>query len=206
MKQKFFYVFFAFCLCLGTANLSSCDNEDDDNEVEAETEKPQASYKIIYDGVSFRCDYYNDDHCEATVIEWEGFPIGPQMDGSYVNEYQQENLVVPESFKYADYWTYTVTGIDMHAFRDSKCKTITLPATIKTIGLGAFSEAGLLEALYLHIQDPDKVVGKEANGLDPFSPDKYERVKLVVPQGTLQKYKRHKMFGKFKHIEEDANL
>lgn len=200
MKQKFFYVFFAFCLCLGTANLSSCDNEDDDNEVEAETEKPQASYKFIYDGVCFRCDYYNDDHREATVIEWEDV-----VHGLYVNEYQQENLVVPESFKYA-VSTYTVTGIDMHAFRDSECKTITLPATIKTIGLQAFTNAHLLGALYLHIQDPDKVVGKEWNGLDPFSPGKYERMKLFVPQGTLQKYKRHKMFGKFKHIEEDANL
>lgn len=133
--------------------------------------------------------------------------------------YKQTDLVVPAT-SYFDGEDLSVLSIGHSCFVGSECKTITLPNTIREIQQKAFY-CSTLETLRLYIQDPDVIpttveVGsyEDMDGnivhqygeLDAFYEEQYENLKVLVPPGTLEKYKNHAVFGKFKHIEEDDTL
>lgn len=138
---------------------------------------------------------------------------------SIFRPYKQTDFVVPATSTFQGD-ELSVLAIGNSCFVGSECKTITLPNSIREIGRKAFC-CSTLETLRLYIQDPDvipttvevgsyydvdgKIVHKYGE-LDAFYEEQYENLKILVPPGTLDKYKRHAVFGKFKHIEEDDTL
>lgn len=133
--------------------------------------------------------------------------------------YKQTDLVVPETSNF-DGTELSVLAIGYSCFEGSECKTITLPNSIREIGRKAFC-CSTLETLRLYIQDPDVIpttvevgsyedmdgnIVRQYGELDAFYEEQYENLKILVPPGTLEKYKNHAVFGKFKHIEEDDTL
>ncbi|MGM9851228.1 MAG: leucine-rich repeat domain-containing protein [Muribaculaceae bacterium] len=82
---------------------------------------------ITINGIDYRLDYYDN---EATVVK--------KYNGKYSG-----SIVIPSHTTY-DGETYTVTEIDMDAFRSCKELTsVTIPNTVREIGITAFCGCGI---------------------------------------------------------------
>lgn len=85
------------------------------------------------------------------------------------------------------------TSICYGAFTEQALKSITIPSTVNLIGDYAFDYCQSLETMTLYCNIPPQVndLGSEI-----------ENCKILVPEGSLEKYKNHKEWGKFIDIEE----
>lgn len=80
------------------------------------------------------------------------------------------------------------------------CKSltkVTLPKSINWIGSWAFEKCENLKSITIKNPDPSTI----ENNDDPIAEDSlYETCTLIVPNGSIEAYKNHEMFRKFKNI------
>lgn len=75
-------------------------------------------------------------------------------------------------------------------------KSIKFPSTLKDIEGEAFEDIYGLSKITCLSQEPPKL------SFDTFFNDDYDHIKLFVPQGSMQKYKRGHYWAKFKKMQE----
>lgn len=82
----------------------------------------------------------------------------------------------------------------------AKCESlnkVTLPKSISWIGGWAFEGCGNLKSITIKNTDPSTIMDND----NPIAEDSlYETCTLIVPNGSIEAYKNHKMFRKFKNI------
>ena len=122
----------------------------------------------------------------------------------------QGKIVIPEKVT-LDGKTYTVTAIAANAFKNNTRLTeLTIPATVTTIGLGAFAGCTNLQAIYVLAPQPisletpvTRSPQKRADGeLVPsqFEGIDFDACTLYVPNGSEQLYREAEGWRLFTHI------
>lgn len=129
---------------------------------------PAVGDTFTCDGISYR----------VTVISEEGNSVEVmKSDALYTGA-----IEIPESV--TDYYEYSVTAIADEAFADcAGLTTITLPATIESIGEGAFRNCTGLQKIICLGVNPASVSEGAFEGVDT------EAVELEVPEDALEAYK-----------------
>ena len=102
---------------------------------------------------------------------------------------------------------YTVTSIDEEAFKDNTLLTeVTIPATVTSIGAGAFAGCSGLTAIYAYATTPANLASAtsrtRAGSSSVFEGVDKETCVLYVPQGSLELYRAAEGWGEFTHIVE----
>ena len=101
-----------------------------------------------------------------------------------------ESITIPSS----------VMTIGMEAFRGCRdLISITIPNSVKEIGSLAFYESGRLTKITSLIEEPFAI------GDDTFANKSYMDASLLVPKGTIDKYKQLGGWNNFASIEEDTD-
>ncbi len=126
------------------------------------------------------------------------------------------DIVIPETIVYENK-TYRVTRIGEQAFRESSVETITIPKSIRFIGMGALAcspkkiefqwemplDLREVEKKYPDVYDyTGTYVAEDIFGFDEHG---FERVTLVVPKNTKALYQKQEVWRNFVHIEEIQN-
>ena len=100
--------------------------------------------------------YYNNENPDD-ILNSSQFEIDSYLETATLTKFQDwyydENVVIPETFEY-DGTTYTITAIGEEAFYSKyddydDILTLTIPETVTTIGVKAFSNLKALEAIRL---------------------------------------------------------
>lgn len=100
--------------------------------------------------------YYNNENPDD-ILNSSQFEIDSYLETATLTKFQDwyydENVVIPETFEY-DGTTYTITAIGEEAFFSEygdydDILTLTIPETVTTIGVKAFSNLKALEAIRL---------------------------------------------------------
>ena len=100
--------------------------------------------------------YYNNENPDD-ILNSSQFEIDSYLETATLTKFQDwyydENVVIPETFEY-DGTTYTITAIGEEAFFSEygdydDILTLTIPETVTTIGVKAFSDLKALEAIRL---------------------------------------------------------
>ncbi|MBO4719246.1 MAG: leucine-rich repeat protein [Prevotella sp.] len=108
------------------------------------------------------------------------------------------NYVIPEKVTGNDGIVYDVTGIASGTFKGNKRLTsITIPASVSSIGEAAFSGCVNLKEISVNIDDP---INLGPNGASVFEGIDLEKCVLYVPEASIDKYKADEIWGKFKNI------
>ena len=100
--------------------------------------------------------YYNNENPDD-ILNSSQFEIDSYLETATLTKFQDwyydENVVIPETFEYGG-TTYTITAIGEEAFYSENddyddILTLTIPETVTTIGVKAFSNLKALEAIRL---------------------------------------------------------
>lgn len=100
--------------------------------------------------------YYNNENPDD-ILNSSQFEIDSYLETATLTKFQDwyydENVVIPETFEYGG-TTYTITAIGEEAFYSKyddydDILTLTIPETVTTIGVKAFSNLKALEAIRL---------------------------------------------------------
>ena len=100
--------------------------------------------------------YYNNENPDD-ILNSSQFEIDSYLETATLTKFQDwyydENVVIPETFEYGG-TTYTITAIGEEAFYSEyddydDILTLTIPETVTTIGVKAFSNLKALEAIRL---------------------------------------------------------
>ena len=109
------------------------------------------------------------------------------------------DVVIPESVM-CEGITYTVIGIGTEAFYFSGGLTsVTIPATVTTIGELAFGNCADLMTITCHALTPPSIVADNFV-CDYTGVDLYEQTHLFVPNESLEAYQSHEEWGRFTRI------
>jgi hypothetical protein len=115
------------------------------------------------------------------------------------NGYIAKTIVIPSVVEYCGV-EFSVTEIDEMAFSPQPfTDTLVIPSSVVKIGNAAFYITNAI--IICHNPEPPIVVGEYLLGEFDFMYE-FEDVSLIVPKGSIQAYKEHKAWGKFKKIEE----
>ena len=86
----------------------------------------------------------------------------------------------------------------MGAFKDcTSLQTIDIPDSVRTIGSDIFQGCTSLQTINCQIKSLENVEILD----DTFSSSLCDSATLIVPSGTIEEYRSHPFFGKFKNIE-----
>ena len=114
--------------------------------------------------------YYdlNAQDLEATVV--------PQSTSYAIHYYRESSIIIPEEVKYRGK-TYKVTAIGPHSFHDCENLTsITIPPTVKFIGLSAFAFCQKLKSITL----PSGITRIETGTFDNC----HSLKSIIIPEGV----------------------
>jgi hypothetical protein len=128
-------------------------------------------------------------------------------------------VVIPEKVTFMNR-TRKVTSIGDHAFFGSGLTSITIPNSVKSIGIGAFMNCGGLTSVTIpnSVTCIDGYAFAAGHGLTSviskihnpfaiiscFNDDIYSKATLTVPQGTKAAYQATEGWKEFKNIVEDT--
>lgn len=159
---------------------------------------------VIYNIDSIR--YFLHEDRTATVT-YNGFYnknvyyCWPNEMGECTNDsngYVAKTIVIPSVVGYCGV-EFSVTEIDEMAFAFCPfTDCLVIPSSVKKIGNSAFYI--ITATIVCHNPEPPIVEGEYLLGEFDFMYE-YDNVSLLVPKGSIQAYKNHKAWGKFKKIE-----
>ena len=128
-----------------------------------------------------------------------------------------ESLVIPDNVTMIDEYvaagckalkTLTignkVTSIGTSAFKNTAVETISLPASVSSLGLTAFGDCNNLKSIYVN-SVPDcatKTVSKTGQIIYPFAETAFTTATLYVPVGKKADYQGKECWKNFTKIEE----
>ena len=114
------------------------------------------------------------------------------------NGYVAKTIVIPSVVEYCGV-EFSVTEIDEMAFAFCPfTDTVVIPSSVEKIGNDAFYITNTI--IICQKPEPPIVEGEYLLGEFDFMYE-YDDVSLIVPKGSIQAYKDHKAWGKFKKIE-----
>jgi hypothetical protein len=114
------------------------------------------------------------------------------------NGYVAKTIVIPSVVEYCGV-EFSVTEIDEMAFAFCPfTDTVVIPSSVEKIGNAAFYITNII--IICQNPEPPIVDGEYLLGEFDFMYE-YDDVSLIVPKGSIQAYKEHKAWGKFKKIE-----
>lgn len=96
----------------------------------------------------------------------------------------------------------SITSIGGSAFEDCGLTSITIPKSVTTIGSRAF-EYCEIPTVISNIEEPFEIYGKQTNERT-FSNNTFMNASLIVPKGSVEKYKATKGWNDFSFIEEGS--
>ena len=197
----------------------SNDNEDvtaDDELEKDEEEIVYPAHLIIEDGVERIEENAYSEHEEIESIEmpdsvtyigddaFQGcsnlrtIKFSPNLDtidtGAFSGCKSLTEIILPEGLT-------TIEGAVMFSSGSfAECESlnkVTLPKSINWIGGWTFEKCENLKSITIKNPDPTTI----KNNDDPIAEDSlYETCTLIVPNGSIEAYKKHEMFRKFKNI------
>lgn len=92
----------------------------------------------------------------------------------------------------------SITEIGSWAFENCQAlNSIVIPHSVQKIGARAFAACSALKEITCHSITPPDAINILAD---------YETCSLVVPKGTLNYYKNHEEWGKFRNIQETSKI
>ena len=114
------------------------------------------------------------------------------------NGYVAKTIVIPSVVEYCGV-EFSVTEIDEMAFAFCPfTDTLVIPSSVEKIGNDAFYITNTI--IICHKPEPPIVEGEYLLGEFDFMYE-FDDVSLIVPKGSIQAYKDHNAWGKFKKIE-----
>lgn len=136
-------------------------------------------------------------NCEMHVVETNFDFI--DFDG-ILYDYYETKLIIYPSLKLQKHYDVPdgIQEIDAFAFEDSFLQSISLPETIKVLGMNIFNGCNNLTNLTINVDDPNEIEVHK----DCFNGFEKRQCKLIVPYGCKTKYSSHIMFKDFLSIEE----
>jgi len=91
-----------------------------------------------------------------------------------------------------------VTEIGWCAFENcTSLQSVVIPDSVADIGEMTFTGCTSLQTIYCQINSLINI----SMWFGPFAPSHFDSVTLIVPPGTIEVYRHHPVFGKFKNIE-----
>lgn len=115
--------------------------------------------------------------------------------------YDEDELVIYPADKIDEEFEvpFTVEKIGGFAFEDTCLKKLTLPDSIKDLGMYIFADASYLKTLIIQVPDPNDInIDEEA-----FESFNKKQCKLIVPDGCSSMYALNKHFKDFMTISEE---
>ena len=92
----------------------------------------------------------------------------------------------------------SITEIGSWAFENCQAlNSIVIPHSVQKIGARAFAACSALKEITCHSITPPDAINILAD---------YETCSLVIPKGTLNYYKNHEEWGKFRNIQETSKI
>jgi hypothetical protein len=138
-----------------------------------------ATRLVSYDGVWYKLSQGKDvSEAAATRLHT---PSGQEGPSAYI---ESDKLEVPERLVLSDKLELTVTGIDENAFggtEECTFHTLTLPASIKSIGNFAFSGCSRLKTVYCIAVTPPACTEASFEGIP-------KTIVVYVPKDTKEAY------------------
>jgi len=142
----------------------------------------------IYPHVKIGDLFYNLDADHHTADVRYQTHVG---EGNYE---QLQSLTIPESVQYEGE-EYAVTSIGQRAFYHAfGITSISIPASIKSIGDRAFNECWEVKEIYNYATVPQKINSEVFSGFDKSIP-------LYVPAGSIEAYHNAKGWNEFTNIQ-----
>ncbi len=157
--------------------------------------------------------FFGDDFTVAAYSGTEGlasgeyrdYPANALPDKAFMGMSELGMFMIPKQIttimSYACYGcrfmylSNSVTAIGDYAFGMTSCLRFDFPAAVTRIGNGVLDGCGKLEYVAAFGKIPPKIDGS-LGSID------YDKIKLVVPKGTLKLYKKAPGWKKFKNIVE----
>lgn len=153
------------------------------------------------DGVTIYYKYNNDGKELSVVKDSESIillndPLSSDDFYPPVNYSYTGNLVIPEEVTYMNK-TMKVTVIGDNVFNYTKGVTsVSIPASVKLIGMRCFDQCFGLSDLYCYADNPPSTYFDE----DTFEPGFTQNGTLHVPAAAIDKYKSAEQWKDFKNI------
>lgn len=147
------------------------------------------------------------EYDEYQTIRIEKSTFVRQDDGTYAITDLSEDVTeyaIPETITYNGK-TLSVSRIEANAFEDNvNLTSISIPATITSIGNGAFAGCVNLASIYVYHEEPITFGSAEAHRASGsiFDGVNMETCILYVPYGCADKYKSASVWNEFQHIVE----
>ena len=157
--------------------------------VMAELHVPVGS-ESLYQAAEYWRNFYNYFEVDGLIyqVTSEAERTAELMNGFYAGD-----IVIPETIE-KEGVTYTVTEIERNAFRNCEVTAITIPATIGTIGEGAFNTWWLKNVTCLR-ESPIPFTESYT-----FYDETYENGHLFVPEASKSLYAETEGWNNFKNI------
>ncbi len=142
------------------------------------------------------------------TIETDEATFEEQEDGSFAIIDIDENIteyIIPETLEDNNGKTCVISRIEANAFKNRvELTSVTIPATITSIGNGAFAGCVNLASIYVYHEEPITFGSAEARRASGsiFDGVNMETCILYVPYGCADKYKGATIWSDFQHIVE----
>lgn len=142
------------------------------------------------------------------TIETDEATFEEQEDGSFAIIDIDENVteyIIPETIEDNNGKTCVISRIEANAFKNRvELTSVSIPATITSIGNGAFAGCVNLATIYVYHEEPITFGSAEARRASSsiFDGVNMETCILYVPYGCADKYKSATVWSEFQHIVE----
>ncbi|MDH6355530.1 hypothetical protein M2132_001875 [Dysgonomonas sp. PH5-45] len=165
------------------------------------------AYHFEQNGIYYNFVEGTADEVEVTyLIDYRGDDF--DGEGDYYDD-----ILIPETIRYKGK-QYRVTGISEQTFRESGVEAITIPKSVKYIGVNAFRSCSALKRIEVKWENPLNLKDMEekyptcydisytAQSIFDFGEQYFEDVILVVPKNTKALYQEQYVWKNFTNIEE----
>lgn len=142
------------------------------------------------------------------IIETDEATFEEQDDGSFAIIDVNENVteyIIPETIVDGNEKTCVISRIEANAFKNRiELTSVSIPATITSIGSSAFAGCVNLATIYVYHEEPITFGSAEARRASSsiFDGVNMETCILYVPYGCADKYKSATVWSEFQHIVE----